>query len=302
MTTSEHVGLTALESERAKLLSEYDTALQQGSDDAVRTEHGVSCEAHFRTFLGQFLPRKYGVTKGYIITPDLAYAGPLEEWDIIIYDAIESPVLFVRQTRDENERAGKQGIPIEYVRAVVEVKATFNADMATKAAAKLLRLRQLAELPPGRSPKNKNVLSSSFRAFAVFFETKVDSSQEYQNALSALTALWRPEPTIAFRDALILRAPNHPDSSARIFSMWTGNPDLASLLAEGCETSQPLPCYDPEMFAYAVSGGFGRNEFWEYMISMVYALNGDDIEQLSSPEYLTGGYGIRPDSHRRVRL
>jgi hypothetical protein len=108
MTTSEHVGLTALESERAKLLSEYDTALQQGSDDAVRTEHGVSCEAHFRTFLGQFLPRKYGVTKGYIITPDLAYAGPLEEWDIIITTRLNLQCcLFDRLEMKTKERGSK---------------------------------------------------------------------------------------------------------------------------------------------------------------------------------------------------
>ncbi|SRR6266851_307153 len=116
MAKTEHVGLTALDAERSKLLKEYDTAVEQAGDDPVKTEHGVSCEAHFRTFLEQFLPKKYGVTKGYIITPDLNYAGPLEEWDIIIYDAMESPVLFVRRTKEEEERAGKRGIPVEYVR------------------------------------------------------------------------------------------------------------------------------------------------------------------------------------------
>ncbi len=60
MAKTEHVGLTALDAERSKLLKEYDTAVEQAGDDPVKTEHGVSCEAHFRTFLEQFLPKKYG--------------------------------------------------------------------------------------------------------------------------------------------------------------------------------------------------------------------------------------------------
>ena len=110
---------------------------------------------HFRSFLEQFLPRKYGITKGYIVTPDQKYAGPLEEWDIIIYDAMEAPVLFVRRNRDEKEAAGKRGIPVEYVRGVVEVKATFNKKMAALATEKLLKLRQFLkpEDAPSKSGK-----------------------------------------------------------------------------------------------------------------------------------------------------
>lgn len=301
--TGEHVGITALEGERAKLLREYDTAVEQADDDPVKTEHGVSCEAHFRAFLAQFLPRKYGVTKGYIVTPSLDYAGPLEEWDIIIYDAMESPVLFVRQTHDDKDNAGKRGIPIEYVRGVVEVKATFNAVMAQKAASKLLRLHQFAKLPPARLSRSKTSLPSAFRAFAVFFETKVKTAEEYRDGLDALGALWQTPPTVAYSDALILRGQTHRDSSARISPMWTGATNLTGRLNEGCETSRPLPSHiSKDTFAYAVSGGFGPNEFWEFMIDMVYALNGDDIEQISSPDYLTGGYGVRDSGWKCVRL
>lgn len=47
-----HVGLTALEGERTKLLQEYDSAVAQAADDPVKTEHGISCEAHFRSLMG----------------------------------------------------------------------------------------------------------------------------------------------------------------------------------------------------------------------------------------------------------
>lgn len=65
MPDSGHVGLTALDAERAKLLATFDQALSQGLDDPVKTEHGNIAESAFRDFLKQFLPRKYGVTKGH---------------------------------------------------------------------------------------------------------------------------------------------------------------------------------------------------------------------------------------------
>lgn len=48
MTLNSHVGLIALESERSKLLREYDTAKEKMADDPVKTEHGVVCEAYGR--------------------------------------------------------------------------------------------------------------------------------------------------------------------------------------------------------------------------------------------------------------
>jgi hypothetical protein len=142
---SEHIGLPLLSAEREKLLGEYEIALKQVADDPVKVDHGNIGEAALRNFFVRFLPKKYGVTKGHIITPDRDYAGPLEEWDIIIYDAMEAPVLFVRRTADDMENAGRRGIPVEYVRGVVEVKATFNKASARHATDKLLKLRQFLE-------------------------------------------------------------------------------------------------------------------------------------------------------------
>ncbi len=59
---------------------------------------------------------------------------PLEEWDIIIYDALESPILFSKESSN-------QAIPIEYVRAVIEVKATLNPKNAKLATNKIIKLK-----------------------------------------------------------------------------------------------------------------------------------------------------------------
>jgi hypothetical protein len=231
----EHVGIIALDAERMKLLQEYDAAIAQTEDDPVKTEYGVSCEAHFRSFLAQFFPKKYGVTKGYIITPELEYAGPLEEWDIIIYDAQEAPVLFVRRNRDDNEAAGKRGIPVEYVRGVVEVKATLNNVMAEKARVKLLKLRQFLNSNVGTSESRRIHLPFGFRAFAVFFETKVKSSKEYSEALGAFAPFWQIEPLVQFAGALVIRGQSCPEYSASISYYMSRAPDFLALLSPSCE-------------------------------------------------------------------
>lgn len=306
MTQAEHVGITALDCERTKLLKEYDDAVSQGSDDHVKTEHGVSCEAHFRAFLREFLPKKYGVTKGYIITPDLDYAGPLEEWDIIIYDAMEAPVLFVRRNHDENERAGKRGIPVEYVRGVVEVKATFSKAMGVKATEKLLKLRQFQKKQDAPNKYGQTHLPIGFRAFSVFFETKVKSSEEYADALGSMAPFWQNDPLIAFAGALFIRGgtcPEYSASASYVMNSAIDARDFKRLLRTSCEVSTPVPSFVPDMNVAVVSGGFGPNEFWKYMIGMIHALNGEDEDLPGmAPKTLTGGYGERISGYKTVPL
>lgn len=302
MRQNGHIGVPALHAERTKLLTEYDTAVKQAKDDPVKTEHGVFCEAHFRSFLEQFLPKKYGITKGYIITPDLDYAGPMEEWDIIIYDAMESPVLFVRQNRDEKDKAGKRGIPVEYVRAVIEVKATFNKSMADKVTQKLLKLRQFIK-PSSADEKNKNCLPALFRAFAVFVETKVKNSKEYKKALGALAPFWQNDPLTQFSEALIIRAESYPDYSASIAPWLVGDDSIIKLLAPYCEVSDSFNSFVKGMNVFVVSGGYGENEFWRFLINMVHALNGEDLDVPGvEPSGLTGGYGDKIQDSGNVRL
>ncbi len=85
MARLKHIGVDAFQAEREKLLDAFARAKKQASDDTVKTEHGNVGEAAFRIWLEGFLPKRYGVTKGYIITRSLEYDGGLEEWDVLIY-------------------------------------------------------------------------------------------------------------------------------------------------------------------------------------------------------------------------
>ena len=76
-TPGEHVGVDALLAERKELLDRYDAVKMKGGYDAVESQHGNAAEDYFRAFLAEFLPKKYGVTKGHVITPGLGYAGAI---------------------------------------------------------------------------------------------------------------------------------------------------------------------------------------------------------------------------------
>jgi hypothetical protein len=52
---------------RKDILAEFDKILEQTANRPVRVAHGQGVEAYIRKWLAEFLPKKYGVTSGYII-------------------------------------------------------------------------------------------------------------------------------------------------------------------------------------------------------------------------------------------
>ena len=79
-------------------------------------EKGLGNEQCLRDLLLDFLPRRYGVAKGKIANSGGIMSRHL---DVIIYDAINCPTLFI----DEHEN---QILPIEGVFGVIEVKTTLS--------------------------------------------------------------------------------------------------------------------------------------------------------------------------------
>jgi hypothetical protein len=53
------------------MLAAYDKARVHSSKRQVQTEHGNVAEAEFRKWLIDFLPKRYGVTSGYVISQGL---------------------------------------------------------------------------------------------------------------------------------------------------------------------------------------------------------------------------------------
>jgi hypothetical protein len=63
----------------------------------VETNHGLVLEAAIRSWLTEFLPRRYGVTSGYVVSHARAETDPLPHFDLLLYDAFETPTLWVER-------------------------------------------------------------------------------------------------------------------------------------------------------------------------------------------------------------
>ena len=79
-------------------------------------EKGLSNEEIIRSLLREFLPKTYGVAKGKVAN---SLGKSSRQSDIIVYDALRCPNLFIDRNRN-------QVLPVEGVYAVIEVKTELN--------------------------------------------------------------------------------------------------------------------------------------------------------------------------------
>jgi len=268
-----HVGAEAILAQRIELLNEYDRHIKLSSDDPVPVQPGIGAEAIFRDWLARFLPKKFGVTKGYIITTDLNHDLPLEEWDIIIYDALEAPVLFVRETADDTDTGTKRGIPVEYVRGVIEVKASLNEKSSEKATEKLTKLHSFIKKDDNLDyPK---YLKRPFICASVYFVTDVKTFESYKKALKNMIPLAQNLPWMG---ALVLRNNQKP-----------GDPGVIELHASEQKIEWPEHYETSEIFQltdgrYCVLSClvWAINSFPFFIFGLINALNGRILQGVPS--------------------
>jgi hypothetical protein len=151
-----------------------------------------------RKWLASFLPGKFGVTSGFIIPDIIQPAGyHIYEYDIIIYDKDNSPVLWADGHSDMAEQGHRRAIPARHVKAVIEAKATFTKALAAKAMTKLRQLNDLqGHLPP------------DFTSSVLFFEYFSEKENLTANALESVFPL---DPVLGYRGGVILRCDLNSD-------------------------------------------------------------------------------------------
>lgn len=98
-------------------------------------EKGLGNEEAIRSVLRDFLPRRYGVAKGKVINDSGQTSAHV---DVILYDAINFPTLFVDEHRN-------QILPIESVYGVIEVKTTLTSTLLKEAFKNLHSIYLLKE-------------------------------------------------------------------------------------------------------------------------------------------------------------
>lgn len=185
---------------RSRMLAEYDIARNQSKAHEVETHHGRVAEAVFRKWLTSFLPKRYDVCAGYIISQGATSEERVPHFDVIIYDALNAPVLWVEDHPDATVAGASRAIPAEYVKCVVEVKSAFSSTTSTQV---LEHLRDLEPLVQVESPNERyrKFLPPNFFCLAVFFELR----ETEQNSVAALDNLVPGDDMPRFAGGMILR-------------------------------------------------------------------------------------------------
>ena len=90
---------------KLRLIKSFELSKLYTENHIVKVEHGNVAEAEFRRWLSDFLPDKFGVTSGFIISPKLTEEDKTPHYDIVIYDKDNSPILWEEANPDKNKSA-----------------------------------------------------------------------------------------------------------------------------------------------------------------------------------------------------
>jgi Domain of unknown function (DUF6602) len=235
-------GWKQLLTSRKEILDAFDRAKQKAKAHEVETFHGKVAEAELRKWLSGFLPKRYGVTPGYIVSPGLKSTEKTPHFDVIMYDHLEAPVLWIEDTPDVSAQGRSLAIPVEYVRGVLEVKSTFSSSNVQDAVDHLKDLLPLMGGPDDPQERHKLHLPGTFCCGLVFF----DLNEEHQFSEAALAKLIAGGLELrSFFGGIILRGQGHKkDFTGRMSLVRSETPvesrigkNKSSLLKDGVTQS-----------------------------------------------------------------
>lgn len=129
---------------RENILNEFDRVKALTERRPVKTAHGVAVEAFIRDWLALYLPKKYAVTSGYVIPDVYDFNYQLYHYDVIIYNQIESPILWVESNLDDSDSGKSRAIPAKYVVSIYEIKSRLDKKNAIDSITKLKEINSFA--------------------------------------------------------------------------------------------------------------------------------------------------------------
>lgn len=202
---------------RKNILDEFDKLVEQTSNRPVKTAHGLGVEAYIRKWLMEFLPKKYGVTSGYVIPNIYQDTGLIYHFDIIIYDALNSPVLWTEGNEDNSEQGRYRAIPAKHVVSIYEVKSRFTLKNVRDSLEKL-----------GQTSAFSDQFGTNFNCGVIF----VDLKESENTSESILKELHKGKDVFGFAGGMVLRYEG--DHSC------TGNISLMGIERDGDNSNQHL--------------------------------------------------------------
>lgn len=190
---------------RKEMLDSFDQARILSSNKKVQTEHGNVAEAEFRNWLKKFLPKKYSITSGYVISAGLPDTEKAPHFDVIIYEHLDSPILWIEDSHDKSEQGRSLAIPAEYVKAVIEVKSSFKNKTVKDAINHLGELQKLMNGIDSPEDRYKMYLPADFFCGIAFFELRKEDELD-KHALNSIVAGINLR---GFNGGIILRGEGH---------------------------------------------------------------------------------------------
>jgi hypothetical protein len=198
-------GWTQILTARKIMLDAYDVAREHARSHEVETSHGNFAEGKFRAWLEAFLPKRYGVTSGYVISPGMSSKVKAPHYDVIIYDQLESPILWIEDNPDNADQGKSRAIPVEYVQAILEVKSSFSAKTVRDSLKHLNDLNPLMQQVDPQTERYKLYLPPTFCCGLIFFELCISES----NSKTAMSDIIGGSGLRGFLGGLILRGEGH---------------------------------------------------------------------------------------------
>jgi hypothetical protein len=224
---------------RKEMLDAFDRAREKAKAHEVETYHGKVAEAEFRKWLSGFLPKRYGVTAGYLVSQGIKSPMKAPHFDVIIYDALNSPVLWVEEDPDVSISGRSMAIPAEYVLGVLEVKAALTSTTVQSAVEHLHDLAPLMKGVDDPSERYKLHLPQQFFCGLVFFELR----KEHEYSESALTNALSGIGLRGFIGGIVLRGEGHTQPTSGRLMILQGETPIESTIGRSRQSllqSAPL--------------------------------------------------------------
>lgn len=292
---------------RKDILSELDKVLEQTENRPIQVSHGLAVEAHLRKWLSEFLPKKYGVTSGYIIPNLYGDSMKLYHYDIIIYNQLESPILWTEGNFDQSEQGKYRAIPAKHVISVYEVKSRLTKLNVTDALGKLSQTKDFSQQ-----------LNPFFTCGIIF----IDLKESDNNNESIIKELIKGKDIFGFKGGMILRYEGDHSCTGLIWMLNNSNnpkdkvgdkkykpiakiiDDLEIYLTEdGALTIPPgcgAKCYATENGVWSVSKSYGisysegtdsihldwsRTNFSDFCIDLLSSFEGLLLDDKNRPVF-----------------
>ena len=267
MKTYGSYGWIEINQSRKNILNEFDRVKNITKNRPVNTAHGIAVESYIRNWLEEFLPKKYAVTSGYVIPNVYDFDYKLYHYDLIIYNKLESPVLWMEDNKDNSPQGKSRAIPAKYIAAIYEIKSTFNKFNVKASLEKLNNINNFKEYLPAK-----------FSAGSIFIELKT----EYSNQRDILKILHSGNKIFGYWGGVVLRCELDPN----IIGVFKYLLDENENDKEGYYPDIDLVKKIDELNIYALkSGGFTVDEMGAGVVLVHTSLNNWNIIKTYGPSY-----------------